>query len=114
MWVVCGLTLFATVILVRALTALDFRWRYVGEHTSSDLPMLSRVSSLWAGQEGSLLLWLLILSGYGAAFLYAYRKRLDPFYDGGDAWRRSCVLHGAPGVRRLAVSHPATRRSMNG
>jgi cytochrome c-type biogenesis protein CcmF len=38
-------------------------------------------SSLWAGQEGSLLLWLLILSAYGAAFLWCYRKRLDPFYD---------------------------------
>ena len=80
-WVVCALTLFATLILVKALTALDFRWRYVAEHTSRDLPMMYRVSSLWAGQEGSLLLWLLILSGYGAAFLWAYRKRLDPFYD---------------------------------
>jgi cytochrome c-type biogenesis protein CcmF len=80
-WVVCGLTLLATVILVKALTALDFRWRYVAEHTSRDLPMMYRVSSLWAGQEGSLLLWLLILSAYGAAFLWAYRKRLDPFYD---------------------------------
>jgi cytochrome c-type biogenesis protein CcmF len=80
-WVVCGLTLLATVILVKALTALDFSWRYVAEHTSRDLPMMYRVSSLWAGQEGSLLLWLLILSAYGAAFLWVYRKRLDPFYD---------------------------------
>jgi cytochrome c-type biogenesis protein CcmF len=38
-------------------------------------------SSLWAGQEGSLLLWLFVLSAYGAAFLWSYRKRLDPFYD---------------------------------
>jgi cytochrome c biogenesis factor len=39
------------------------------------------MGSLWAGQEGSLLLWLLILSAYGAAFLWCYRKRVDPFYD---------------------------------
>lgn len=80
-WAVCGLTLLATVILVGALVSLDFRWRYVAEHTSRDLPVMYRVSSLWAGQEGSLLLWLLILSAYGSAFLWVYRKRLDPFYD---------------------------------
>ena len=80
-WVVCGLTLLATVILVRALMLRDFSYRYVAEHTSLDLPMMYAMSSLWAGQEGSLLLWLLILSAYGAAFLWCYRHRTDPFYD---------------------------------
>src|SRR5258705_10241230 len=54
-WAVCGLTALATAILIRGLTSLDFSWRYVAEHTSRDLPMMYRVSSLWAGQEGSLL-----------------------------------------------------------
>jgi cytochrome c-type biogenesis protein CcmF len=80
-WAVCGLTLLAVIILVRALLARDFSYRYVAEHTSLDLPAMYAFSSLWAGQEGSLLLWLLILSLYGAAFLWAYRKRIDPFYD---------------------------------
>ncbi len=80
-WIVCGLTVLATIILVRALVARDFSYRYVAEHTSLDLPKMYAFSSLWAGQEGSLLLWLLILSAYGAVFLWAYRKRLDPFYD---------------------------------
>jgi cytochrome c-type biogenesis protein CcmF len=80
-WAVTGLTLLATIILIKGLVSLDFSWRYVAEHTSRDLPAMYRVSSLWAGQEGSLLLWLLILSAYGAAFLWAYRRRLDPFYD---------------------------------
>jgi len=31
------------------------------------------MSSLWAGQEGSLLLWLFILSIYGSVFLVVYR-----------------------------------------
>ena len=80
-WVVCGLTLLAIIILERALIARDFTFRYVAEHTSLDLPPMYAFSSLWAGQEGSLLLWLLILSAYGAAFLWVYRKRVDPFYD---------------------------------
>jgi len=81
LWLVCGLSLVAMVVLERALVLRDFRYRYVAEHTSLDLPPLYAFSSLWAGQEGSLLLWLMILSLYGAAFLWAYRKRLDPFYD---------------------------------
>ena len=80
-WVVCGLTLLAIVILERALIARDFSFRYVAEHTSLDLPPMYAFSSLWAGQEGSLLLWLFVLSAYGAAFLWSYRKRVDPFYD---------------------------------
>jgi len=80
-WIVCGLTLLATIILERALVARDFSYRYVAEHTSLDLPAYYAATSLWAGQEGSLLLWLLILSSYGAAFLWCYRKRFDPFYD---------------------------------
>jgi len=81
LWAVCAMTLLAVIILGRALVARDFTYRYVAEHTSLDLSPLFSFASLWAGQEGSLLLWLLILSSYGAAFLWIYRKRLDPFYD---------------------------------
>jgi cytochrome c-type biogenesis protein CcmF len=80
-WAVCGLALFAVILLERALLARDMSYRYVAEHTSKDLPLHYAFTSLWAGQEGSLLLWLLILSAYGSVFLFAYRKRLDPFYD---------------------------------
>ncbi len=80
-WTVCALALLAVILLERALLARDMSYRYVAEHTSKDLPLHYAFSSLWAGQEGSLLLWLLILSAYGSAFLFAYRKRLDPFYD---------------------------------
>jgi cytochrome c-type biogenesis protein CcmF len=80
-WAVCGLALFSVILLERALLARDMSYRYVAEHTSKDLPVYYAFSSLWAGQEGSLLLWLLILSAYCSVFLFAYRKRLDPFYD---------------------------------
>jgi cytochrome c-type biogenesis protein CcmF len=81
LWVVCATTVLAAIILSRALVARDFNYRYVAEHTSLDLPGGYAFASLWAGQEGSLLLWLLILCAYAAAFLWLYRKRLDPFYD---------------------------------
>jgi cytochrome c-type biogenesis protein CcmF len=81
LWVVCATTVLAAIILSRALVARDFNYRYVAEHTSLDLPGGYAFASLWAGQEGSLLLWLLILCAYAAAFLWLYRRRLDPFYD---------------------------------
>lgn len=40
----------------------DFQVRYVYEHTSTYLPTLYLISAFWAGQEGSLLLWLWFLS----------------------------------------------------
>jgi cytochrome c biogenesis factor len=33
-WMVCAMTLLATVLLVTKLVQLDFSWRYVAEHTS--------------------------------------------------------------------------------
>jgi len=81
LWAVFGLTIVAILVLERALLAHDFAYRYVAEHTSLDLAPLYSAAALWAGQEGSLLLWLMILSAYGGAFLWLYRKKLDPFYD---------------------------------
>lgn len=43
-----------------------FEFSYVYEHTSLDLPSLYCISALWAGKEGSFLLWglILVLMGY--------------------------------------------------
>ncbi len=38
-----------------------FEYAYVFNHTNSGLPAIYKVSSLWAGQEGSFLLWAFIL-----------------------------------------------------
>lgn len=43
-----------------------FEFSYVYEHTSLDLPSMYCISALWAGKEGSFLLWglILVLMGY--------------------------------------------------
>jgi cytochrome c-type biogenesis protein CcmF len=53
-------------VLVAALLRHDFSFVYVAEHTSRKLPTVYTLSAFWGGQEGSLLLWLLVLAGYGA------------------------------------------------
>jgi cytochrome c-type biogenesis protein CcmF len=57
----------ASAVLVVALVRRDFSFIYVADHTSRDLPLSYTLSAFWGGQEGSLLLWLLVLTGYAAA-----------------------------------------------
>jgi len=59
--------LLAAVVLLAALTRHDFSFAYVASHTSRELPTGYTISAFWGGQEGSLLLWVLILAVFGAA-----------------------------------------------
>ena len=70
-----GATAVAAAVLVSALVRHDFSFTYVADHTSSALPTGYSISAFWGGQEGSLLLWLLILSAYGAAAVLINRRR---------------------------------------
>jgi cytochrome c-type biogenesis protein CcmF len=58
-----------TFILVYAQLKCDFSYAYVFNHISTSMETIYRVSALWAGQEGSFLLWALINTGTGCLFL---------------------------------------------
>ena len=60
-------TAVASVVLLAALLRNDFSFTYVADHTSRELPTPYTISAFWGGQEGSLLLWLLVLTGFSAA-----------------------------------------------
>jgi cytochrome c-type biogenesis protein CcmF len=60
-------TLVASGVLLSALLRNDFSFTYVARTTSEALPTAYTISAFWGGQEGSLLLWLLVLTGFGAA-----------------------------------------------
>ena len=53
--------------LLYAFLTNDFSVKYVTNHSHSEMPTIFRVSALWGGHEGSLLLWALTLGGWGAA-----------------------------------------------
>ncbi len=57
----------ASIVLLGALLRNDFSFVYVADHTSRELPTAYTISAFWGGQEGSLLLWLLVLTGFSAA-----------------------------------------------
>src|SRR5215207_2393477 len=58
--------LVASAVLVAALVRHDFSLVYVARLTSEELPLGYTLSAFWGGQEGSLLLWLLVLTAYAA------------------------------------------------
>ena len=56
------LVTLASAILIYLLLARDFQVQYVYEHVSTYQPTIYTLSAFWAGQEGSLLLWLWLLT----------------------------------------------------
>jgi cytochrome c-type biogenesis protein CcmF len=64
----------ASIVLVSALVRHDFSFSYVADHSARRLPTLYTLSAFWGGQEGSLLLWLLILTAYSAAVVLLNRR----------------------------------------
>jgi cytochrome c-type biogenesis protein CcmF len=69
-----GTTLVAAGVLWAALARHDFSFVYVADHISRKLPLGYRLSAFWGGQEGSLLLWLMILMGYAALAVWLNRR----------------------------------------
>lgn len=65
----------AAFALVWAAFTNDFSVDYVLHHASRSLPWYYKFSSLWSGQEGSLLLWAWLLAGYG--FVLRLRQKTD-------------------------------------
>lgn len=63
----------ASGVLLWALVRGDFRFTYIYAHTDVSLSVLYRISAFWSGQEGSLLLWALILAAM-ASVRAAQRK----------------------------------------
>src|SRR5690242_17797887 len=71
-----GSTAVAAAVLATALARHDFSFTYVAAHTNATLPLVYSLSAFWGGQEGSLLLWLLVLTGYGALAVALNRRLL--------------------------------------
>src|SRR3954453_14587028 len=69
-------TLIAAIVLATALFQPDFSFQSAAAHTDRTLSTPYALSAFWGGQEGSLLLWLLVLTGYGALAVAVNRRLL--------------------------------------
>jgi cytochrome c-type biogenesis protein CcmF len=66
----------AFLILEAAFLRSDFTFSLVVAHSSTTTPAFYRATAMWSSQEGSLLLWLMLLSLWSSLILFATRHRL--------------------------------------
>lgn len=68
-------TTLAVVAMEAALVGFDFSVRYVAANVNRVTPLLFRVVGLWGALEGSILLWVWILSALTALVAWRYRNQ---------------------------------------
>jgi cytochrome c-type biogenesis protein CcmF len=73
-FVLFGLVSFAMAALFTAFATHDYQLVYVASHAARNMALPYRLAALWGGQAGSLLLWLWMLTAYGAACV-AFNQR---------------------------------------
>lgn len=66
----------AFMVLINAFITNDFTLSYVASNANTQLPVRYRVAAAWGAHEGSLLLWVLLMSGWTVAV--ALRSRRMP------------------------------------
>jgi len=70
------LIFFSFISLVLSFLTNDFSLKYVSSNSNSLLPYYYKISATWAGHEGSMLLWCLVLS-FWTFMASVYSKDLD-------------------------------------
>ncbi len=60
--------------LTYAFVVNDFSVAYVANNSNLEQPLMYRISGVWGAHEGSLLLWALMLSGWGFAITFMSRS----------------------------------------
>ncbi len=75
-----ALLLLAFGVLTYCFLISDFSVIYVAQHSYSLLSWELKLAAVWGGHEGSLLLWVLLLSAPERAVCWHYRQQTDPLF----------------------------------
>ncbi|MFI5352027.1 MAG: heme lyase CcmF/NrfE family subunit [Candidatus Binatales bacterium] len=75
LWAMCAMITVAVASLWVGLLRSDFSLEYVASYSSTTLPTVYKITSLWGGQQGSLLFWTLLLSIFTALVAIQNRRR---------------------------------------
>ncbi|MBS1142220.1 MAG: Cytochrome c-type biosis protein CcmF [Proteobacteria bacterium] len=68
---------FSFACLLQSFLSNDFSVRYVAEHSNTLLPNFYKVAAVWGGHEGSMLLWVLILTVWTVSVAIFSRRLPD-------------------------------------
>ncbi|MEA2134369.1 MAG: cytochrome c-type biosis protein CcmF, partial [Solirubrobacteraceae bacterium] len=70
-----GVVLVAFGVLEAAFLRSDFALSVVADHSSTTTPTFYRATAVWSSQEGSLLLWVVLLGLWSSLMLFLTRRR---------------------------------------
>ena len=87
-YALAGVLTLAFAILVAAFVRSDFSLAVVAEHSSTTTPVFYLAAAAWSAQEGSLLLWVWLLSLWSSLALFLTRRRLREVA----AWAQAVLL----------------------
>ena len=68
------LIVFQSVLLMWGILTHQFQWSYVFSYSSTDLTLYYLISTFWAGQEGTFMLWLFMGVLYGTFIVRKYKE----------------------------------------
>lgn len=71
-------TTLAMLTLSYLLGTSQFEYKYVSDYTSSELPLIYKLTALWAGNSGSLLLWTFFLVLYTVMITFSSKMKGNP------------------------------------
>jgi len=74
-YALAGTVAICFLVLEVAFLRSDFSYALVATHSSTTTPAFYRATAAWSSQEGSLLLWILLLSGWSSLILFLTRRR---------------------------------------
>ena len=107
-YAIAGLCTGAFVILEVAFLRSDFSFATVASHSSTTTPTFYRAAAAWSSQEGSLLLWVWLLSLWSSLVLFPTRRqlrRVAPYATALPPGFAAFLASGnrGPALRRLSV-----------
>jgi cytochrome c-type biogenesis protein CcmF len=109
-----ALMTLASALLMLAILRHEFQYSYVANYSSRDLPLEYLISSFWAGQEGSFLLWV-FLGAWLGIFLMHRSKGMEPqvmlIYNLNHLFLTILLIKQSP--FRLLPSTPADGQGLN-
>ena len=65
-------TLFSFICLTYSFIISDFSLKITSDNSNSQLPIIYKITGVWGNHEGSILLWLLVMTFFG--FLFSLQR----------------------------------------
>ncbi|MDQ6750110.1 MAG: cytochrome c biogenesis protein CcsA [Actinomycetota bacterium] len=76
MYALAGIVVIAFGVLEAAFLRSDFSFDVVGSHSSTTTPTFYKATAVWSSQQGSLLLWIVLLALWSSLALFLTRRRM--------------------------------------